>query len=156
MEVNRAAAAAPAACAPWVAFAEQVAFVEEAACAGRLVSADPEAAARNPVLAVDPDQWLNLIHVEDGVRAVLAAEERAKSGETYLVADGTPVRRWEFYTHLARLLGAPEPRYAPPEGRDGNRRVSNAKARAELGFVPAFPSYIEGLNASRQSRPGAF
>lgn len=113
---------------------------------GRLLRRQALLQGREP-LAVDPDQFLNLIHVDDGVRAVLAAEERAKPGETYLVADGTPVRRGEFYAHLARLLGAPEPRYGPPEGRDGNRRVSNRKAREELGFVPVYPSYVEGLAA---------
>ena len=38
-------------------------------------------------------------------RAVLAAE-RAAPGSTYNVSDGTPVRRRDFYAHMAELLGA--------------------------------------------------
>jgi nucleoside-diphosphate-sugar epimerase len=102
-------------------------------------------------LVGDADKWLNLIHVEDGARAVLAAEDCGRPGETYLVADGTPVRRREFYSHLARLLGAPEARFEPhPPGvaaSEANRRVSNRKLRA-LGWVPRYPSYTEGLAAS--------
>ena len=101
----------------------------------------------------DAEKWLNLIHVEDGVRAVLAAEERAVSGETYLIADNTPVRRRDFYTLSAQLLSAPPAWFEPhppgsPVPPESNRRVNNQKARAELGFVPQFPSYAEGLRAS--------
>ena len=98
----------------------------------------------------DAETWLNLIRVEDGVRAVLAAEAAAPGG-TFNIADDRPATRREFYTELARLLGAPEARFEPvPQPvREANRRISNARARAELGFVPAFPSYREGLPSCR-------
>jgi nucleoside-diphosphate-sugar epimerase len=98
-------------------------------------------------LVGDADKWLNLIHVADGVRALLAAEQRGRPGETYLVADGTPVTRRAFYTRSAELLGGPPARFepAPPGPTDANRRVGNRKAREELGFVPEYPSYAEGL-----------
>lgn len=102
-------------------------------------------------LVGDADKWLNLIHIADGARAVVAAEDRGRPGETYVVADDTPVRRRVFYSHLARLLGAPEARFEPhPPGvpaAEANRRVSNRKLRA-LGWVPQYPSYVEGLAAS--------
>jgi nucleoside-diphosphate-sugar epimerase len=109
-----------------------------------LLSAEP--------LVGDADKWLNLIHVEDGAGAVLAAEDRGRPGETYIVADDTPVPRREFYAHLARLLGAPEARFEPhPPGKvvppEANRRVSNRKLRA-LGWAPRYPSCVEGLAAS--------
>lgn len=91
----------------------------------------------------DAEKWLNLIHVEDGARAVLAAEGRA--GETYLIADDTPVRRREFYTHLARVIGAPPARFEQRDTVEANRRISNRRAKVELGWAPRFPSYIEGL-----------
>ncbi len=98
----------------------------------------------------DADKWLNLIHVADGVQAVLAAERSARPGGTFNIADDHPVSRGAFYTELARRLGAPEARFEPaaPPTREANRRISNALARAELGFAPAFPSYREGLRAS--------
>jgi nucleoside-diphosphate-sugar epimerase len=99
-------------------------------------------------LVGDADKWLNLIHVEDGVRAVLAAEERGRAGETYLVADGSPVTRREFYTRSAELLGAPSARFEHKPESAANRRISNRKARVELGFTPEYPSFAEGLAAS--------
>src|SRR5262245_30545485 len=59
----------------------------------------------------DAEKWLNLVHVEDGASAILAAEARGTPGETYNIADGTPVTRREFYTHLAKLLGALEAKF---------------------------------------------
>jgi nucleoside-diphosphate-sugar epimerase len=101
-----------------------------------------------PIFA-DPDGWLNLIHVEDAAAAVVAADELARSGATYNVADGRPVRRRDFYTRLAGLIGAPPPSFAPPAAPDPvNRRVNNRKMREELGVVPRYPSYEEGLRAS--------
>ncbi len=97
----------------------------------------------------DAEKWLNLIHVEDGVRAVLAAE-RAGGGGTFNIADDNPVSRRDFYTELARLLGASPARFEPadPPVREANRRISNARAKAELGFAPEYPSYREGLSGS--------
>jgi nucleoside-diphosphate-sugar epimerase len=103
----------------------------------------------------DPEKWLNLIHVEDGAAAVLAADERGRPGEVYNVSDDQPVRRREFYTLLARLLGAAQPRFvppspdAPPPGHERvNRRISNRRLRQELAVDLRYPSYREGLPES--------
>ena len=99
----------------------------------------------------DAEKWLNLIHVQDGVRAVLCAEATpASAGCIFNIADDTPVRRRDFYAHLAHLLNAPEAKFEPaePTSLEANRRISNIKARNELGFQPEFPSYEEGLVAS--------
>jgi nucleoside-diphosphate-sugar epimerase len=97
-------------------------------------------------LVGDADKWLNLIHVEDGVRAVLAAEARGRPGATYLVADGTPVRRRDFYTRAAELLGAPPAAFdhRPAQG-EANRRIDAGTLRTACGFEPEFKSYREGL-----------
>jgi len=58
-------------------------------------------------LAGNPDAWLNLIHVDDAVTAILACERRGAPGATYLVCDDEPVRRMEYYQLLAWLIGAP-------------------------------------------------
>lgn len=111
---------------------------------------------RGEPLVGDAEKWLNLIHVADGVQAVLAAEQHASPGSLYNIADDHPVTRRAFYTHLAELLGAPTARFEPgPSGRgEGNRRIRNARARAELHFVPQFPSYREGLAASLPTQRG--
>lgn len=103
-------------------------------------------------LAIDPDKWLNLIHVEDGATAVQAALERASS-TLYNVCDDHPVRRRDFYTRLAELLGAAPPNFVPvpqplPVSERSNRRISNRRLRQELGVSLRYPSYTEGLAAS--------
>jgi nucleoside-diphosphate-sugar epimerase len=104
--------------------------------------------AGQPIPA-DPEKWLNLIHVADGARAVLAAVERGRPGAVYNVSDGHPVRRREYYAELAAALGAPAPRFeAPPDGDATDRRVGNARMRRELRVELQYPSYIEGLRAS--------
>jgi nucleoside-diphosphate-sugar epimerase len=114
---------------------------------GRLLRRD--ALLQGAPLTSDAEKWLNLIHVDDGVRAVLAAETRAKPGAIYNVADDTPMSRRDFYTHLAQLLQAPPAQFAPTpapvEKPEANRRIRNERAKAELGFAPDFPSYREGL-----------
>jgi nucleoside-diphosphate-sugar epimerase len=94
----------------------------------------------------DPARWLNLIHVEDGADAVLAAESRGEPSETYNIVDDEPVMREAYYERLAELVSAPAPRFAgPTDERQANRRVSNTKAKAKLGWRPRYPSYREGL-----------
>ena len=79
---------------------------------------------------------------------MLGAEVRGAPGETYNIADGTPVSRRDFYTRLAELLHAPEAKFDPrPEPGAPNRRIDTAKFRA-LGWSPAFASYREGLTAA--------
>jgi nucleoside-diphosphate-sugar epimerase len=103
-------------------------------------------------LVGDADKWLNLIHVDDGARAVLAAEERGRAGETYLIADDRPVRRRDFYTFMAEILGAPPPCFEtsapgnpPPAHEGGNRRALNRRMKQELAVQLRYPDYRAGL-----------
>ena len=94
----------------------------------------------------DPMRWLNLIHVEDGADAVLAAESRGEPGEMYNIVDNEPVMRGAYYERLAKLVNASVPRFDhQPDERQANRRVGNAKAKANLGWRPRYQSYREGL-----------
>jgi nucleoside-diphosphate-sugar epimerase len=103
----------------------------------------------------DAHQWLNLIHVEDGADAVLAAEQYGEPGATYNVADDAPVSRREFYTLLAELLGAPAPRFEErPEPDTANRRVSNRAACERLRWSPRHPSYREGVPSAVRAEGG--
>jgi nucleoside-diphosphate-sugar epimerase len=98
--------------------------------------------------------WLNLIHVEDAARIVLLAEAKAPLPSLYVVSDGQPVERADYYRELARLLGAPPPRFIEPpagsharERAGSNKRVNPRRLFAELGPTLAYPSYREGLAA---------
>jgi nucleoside-diphosphate-sugar epimerase len=97
--------------------------------------------------------WLNLIHVEDAAAVVVAAAEVPISGRSvYCVSDGVPVERGEFYSEVARQIGAPPPRFvesdpnSPRSARaEANRRISNARMLADLRVTLAFPDYRTGL-----------
>ncbi len=61
--------------------------------------------------------YLNLIHVDDAATVVLAAAAHPQPSPRYVVSDGHPVLRRDYYAEAARLLGAPAPRFrSPPSG----------------------------------------
>ena len=98
---------------------------------------------------------LNLIYVDDAASVVLAAENKAQPPRLYLVSDGQPTSRRDFYRELARQLDAPPPRFeAPPPDapaaiRAGSdKRVRNARMLAELGVSLDCPSFCHGLAAA--------
>ncbi len=95
--------------------------------------------------------YLNLIHVKDAARSVVAAAGRG-SGGIYSVADGMPALRRDYLEELARLLDAPRPQFEPPAEPPSGRRASNKRVRNdrlinELGLDLQYPSYREGLSA---------
>lgn len=101
------------------------------------------------------DKWLNLIHVDDGAAAVLAAVECGTMGRIYNICDDQPVRRRDFYMELARCLRTPTPRFVeppphqpPPPHEMGNRRIRNRRMHEELGIALRHANYLEGLRAS--------
>jgi len=124
---------------------------------------------REPLLRGEPidapaDGYLNLIHVDDAARTVLAVEKNFADyhssdnqralPQTYCVSDGRPGLRREYYTELARLLNAPEPTFTVPcptspaaQRAASDKRISNAKLLRELGVEFAYPSFREGLAA---------
>jgi nucleoside-diphosphate-sugar epimerase len=98
--------------------------------------------------------WLNLIHVDDAAQIVLLAEQRALLPRTYVVSDGQPVVRTEYYAELARLLRAPPPTFVEPVASSpaaaraaSDKRIVPRRMFAELRPTLQFPSYREGLAA---------
>ncbi len=96
-------------------------------------------------ISANPAGWLNLIHVDDLVQAVLKAEF-ASDSDTYLVCDDRPIERSEYYTKLAELVGAPSPIFNS-EGKETSwgKRCSNRLLREKLGVELRFPTINEGL-----------
>ena len=109
-------------------------------------------------LAADPHAYLNLIHVDDAARVVLAVASQVEPPRTYLVSDGNPVLRGEYYAQAARLLGAPSPKFAACDERglaasrgNTNKRINNARLVNEIGYQFLYPTYQQGLRASIDS-----
>jgi 2-alkyl-3-oxoalkanoate reductase len=110
------------------------------------------------------DGWWSFIHVDDAAAATVKAIERGKAGNIYNIVDDEPARVKEWLPALTQMLGAKPPFHMPAWlGRllAGEHMVSmmtqvragsNAKAKSELDWRPAHPSWREGFaEVARQS-----
>jgi len=99
------------------------------------------------VIDGDGSRWLNQIHRDDLVAAILYLVDHGQKAEIYNATDDEPVRLRDYYTWCAEFLSRPLPPYGPvdPKRKRGltSKRVSNAKLRG-LGWVPKFPTFREG------------
>ena len=114
-------------------------------------------AKRRMLPAVRGDRsLLPCIHVDDAASATVAALDRAPAGTSYDIVDDEPVGFSEIVRALAEAAGAPRPfaipawlarLVAPYMARMIALRLplSNANARAAMGWRPAFPTIREGL-----------
>jgi nucleoside-diphosphate-sugar epimerase len=102
------------------------------------------------------DGFVSRIHVDDLVSAIVAAGTVAPLlRPAYTVADDEPTTSRAHADGAAALLGLPPPPSVPldsvpahvAEMHLGNRRVSNARMKAELGVELRYPSWREGLRA---------
>ncbi len=104
-----------------------------------------------------PGQVFNRVHVGDAVEGLAASMARPRPGAAYNLCDDHPAGADRYVEYAAELLGAPPPPEADwmdAEVGDAmrrfyldNKRVSNALAKAELGWRPRYPDWREGLKA---------
>jgi nucleoside-diphosphate-sugar epimerase len=102
-------------------------------------------------------QVFNRAHVDDIAQISSLVLTRDLKGQVWNVADEEPAPPQDVIAYAAGLLGLdppPEERFEgaalSPMAREfyaDNKRVSIAKAKAELEFAPAYPTYREGLKA---------
>lgn len=104
-----------------------------------------------------PGQVFNRIHVDDAVSGFFASMARPHPGRAYTLADDEPAPADAVIEWAAARLGLPRPPEIDlddPSVSDAMRRfyrdskrLSNARAKAELGWRPRYPGYREGLEA---------
>ena len=104
-----------------------------------------------------PGQVFSRIHVDDLAAGLEASIARPRAGGIYNLCDDEPAPNSDVVAHAAQLLGLePPPEIALSEANLSpaamrfyaeSKRVSNALAKAELGWRPAYPTYREGLAA---------
>jgi nucleoside-diphosphate-sugar epimerase len=99
--------------------------------------------------------FANFIYLDDAAAATVAALEIGRAGQAYNIVDDEPVRWADYLDAIAADLGVRRPWRVP--GRimraipylgtlmTMSMRVSNAKARRELGWAPAVSTYREGI-----------
>jgi 2-alkyl-3-oxoalkanoate reductase len=121
-----------------------------------------------PIIGSGAGIW-SFVHIRDAAAATVAALERGTPG-VYNVVDDEPASVAEWLPFLAQAIGAKAPHRVPvwlgrlAAGEVGVsmmtqiRGSSNAKAKRELGWEPAWPSwrqgFTSGLAASEPTRGG--
>ncbi|MBA4000174.1 MAG: NAD(P)-dependent oxidoreductase [Brevundimonas sp.] len=104
-----------------------------------------------------PGQIFNRIHVDDAASGLFASMARPRPGGLYNLADDEPAPAdvvTEWTARRMELAPPPETEWTDPSVSEtmrrfylDSKRVSNARAKAELGWRPAFASYREGIEA---------
>lgn len=105
-------------------------------------------------MAVDPESYLNLIHVEDLALAIATVAQGPVKHPLYCVCDGHSVQRKEYYTFIAQSLDLPKPIFSEISTKEnmrkrsqGNKRVSNKLLLADYPLELRFPDYRSGLSS---------
>ncbi|KZY04019.1 MULTISPECIES: SDR family oxidoreductase [unclassified Sulfitobacter] len=104
-------------------------------------------------------QVFSRIHVEDIAKALELSIAAPNPGAIYNLCDDDPAPPEDVIAHAAELLGRPVPPAIPFEQADmtpmarsfyaESKKVRNDRAKAELGWSPAYPDYRSGLAALR-------
>jgi nucleoside-diphosphate-sugar epimerase len=99
------------------------------------------------------------VHVDDAAAATVRAVERGKPGNIYNIVDDEPAEVREWLPALAAMLGAKPPFHLPAwiaRLVAGEHMVlmmtqvragANTKAKRDLDWQPAHPSWREGFAA---------
>jgi 2-alkyl-3-oxoalkanoate reductase len=120
---------------------------------------------RVPVIGDGAGIW-SFLHIRDAAAATVAALDRGEPG-VYNVVDDDPASVAEWLPFLAQAIGAKPPYRVPAwlgrlaAGEVGVsmmtqiRGSSNAKARQQLGWQPAWPTWRQGFRDGLAARDAA-
>jgi nucleoside-diphosphate-sugar epimerase len=106
---------------------------------------------------IRPGQVFSRVHVDDIASGLAALVQRPEATGVFHLCDDLPAPPQDVTTFAAQLLGmAPPPDIAFGDAQLSDmaasfyaecKRVANARAKAALGWRPAYPTYREGLRA---------
>jgi 2-alkyl-3-oxoalkanoate reductase len=112
---------------------------------------------RRVPLIGDGGGWWSFIHVDDAAAATVQAIEHGKAGNIYNIVDDDPAEVSDWLPALAAMLDAKPPFHLPAwiaRLVAGDHMVammtqvragSNEKAKHDLGWQPAYPSWRDGF-----------
>lgn len=99
----------------------------------------------------DGSRFLNMIHRDDVVGAIIAAlQGGAPVPSVFNVVDNEPVSQRDFFAWLAGQLGKPMPPTVPADAEANrkrgvtNKRVSNQRLKKMLGYQFKYPTFRQG------------
>ncbi|MFN7054396.1 SDR family NAD(P)-dependent oxidoreductase [Hyphomonas sp.] len=114
---------------------------------------------------IKPGQVFSRVHVADIASGLAALLARPEASGVFHLCDDLPAPPQDVTAHAAALLGLAPPPEVPFEAADLSpmaasfyaecKRVSNARAKAALGWRPRYPTYREGLEAILTEETGA-
>ena len=102
------------------------------------------------------ERFINMIHLDDVVGAIIAALRSGRAGEIYNAVDDEAVAQIHFFRWLSETLGKEMPPFATEaenaERKRGltNKKVQNRRLKMELGYQFKFPNFRIGYTAEIQ------
>jgi nucleoside-diphosphate-sugar epimerase len=113
-------------------------------------------------IAAKGERFVNMIHRDDLVTAIVAALKSGRPGQIYNAVDDEPVAQIHFFRWLSETLGKFMPPFATEEMHPlrkrglTNKRVSNRRLKSELGVQFKYPTFRQGYTAeiTRLDRAG--
>ena len=111
---------------------------------GRLIGRKQQLQSHTPIPG-NPQGWLNLIHVADIVQAIDGLVHTTRAEVLYLLSDGHPMRRIEFYSELARNWQLPAPVMTESVSGPLGKRCDPSRVLNELQLKLRYPSAVDGL-----------
>ncbi len=118
-----------------------------------------------PLIGDGAGVW-SFLHIDDAAGATMAALDHGHRG-IYNITDDEPARVADWLPFVAETVGGKPPLHVPAWAArlvagevavsmmTKIRGSSNAKARAELGWSPAYPSWRQGFPAAVAAGAGA-
>ena len=104
---------------------------------------------------IKPGQVFSRIHVEDIAQALELSMAHPDPGAIYNLCDDDPAPPQDVIAHAAELLGVPVPPAVDFEEAEmtpmarsfyaESKRVTNERAKPDLGWQPRYPDYRSGL-----------
>ena len=94
---------------------------------------------------------INLIHVDDAARIIREVSKQEITNELFLVADGNPPRRKDFYEFIAKSVGVEPIDWTVSEDPESNlraksdKKVSNQKLVERIRYKYLYPDFRSGI-----------
>jgi len=114
------------------------------------------------VLPGDGQHYVNMIHRDDVVQAILAAMDGRPSGDLFNIVDDEPVRQADYVCWLCEQLKLAMVKFDPSmetrfkgdmrKGFQANRRVRNERLKSVLKVQLRFPNFRYGLQTLLRNR----
>ena len=92
--------------------------------------------------------WLNLVRIEDAALAVHATMLSESPGKIFLISDGNPIMRSDYYDYLHSLTNESENAGRTPvfeQNSTGGKRCNSLDSWQCIDRMPSFPDYKTSL-----------